>query len=269
MPKDKKKVKTQNYTDENHPRHAALHLAQPLNPSLNTAKIVSYNIRHGKNIDQAIQLFENHPDLKEPDIICLQEMSHEGVKKIAIALKYNYVYYPAVFHPRSKKDFGNAILAKWPMSQDKKIILPNLKRQRLQRIAVRATVNIHNQRITVFCVHMKVFLKPNLRSDQIDKLLSFIPKDTKYCIVAGDFNTFNSANRKAIYDPFVGHSFKLATEKIGWTYKHWYLLNKHNALDHIYTMGMNIVKVGKVENRKPSDHIPIWAELSKSNGKAV
>lgn len=250
-----------NYTDPQAPRHVSHDLASPKSTNTETIKIISYNIHFARKVDRAIDLFKQDNHLHDADIICLQEMDPEGVERMAKDLRYNYVYYPAVLHPRHRKDFGNAILTKWPILNDKKIILPDVPRQRLQRIAVFATIQLPQRKILVFCVHMKVFMKPNHRSDQIDCLLKAVAKDIPYCIVAGDFNTFTEANRKAILDPFTNANFQLATEEVGWTYKRWYLLNREHYLDHIYTKGLKVIQTGKVINRTPSDHLPIWVEL--------
>lgn len=41
------------------------------------------------------------------------------------ALGMSWVYYPAIFRHRSDKDFGNAVLSRWPIIADKKIVLPH------------------------------------------------------------------------------------------------------------------------------------------------
>jgi len=251
-----KKIKG-NYSDPERPRLAANIIPHTKTHKPVAIRIVSYNIRLARKVDKAIRLLENDKQLREADILCLQEMDAAGVIKIAHALKYNYIYYPAIYHPRTYRDFGNAILSKWPIVDDKKIILPLTKRQKLQRIAVRATILIHDIHLFVFCLHMKVFLKPHHRSDQVDQLLKQIPANIKHCIVAGDFNTYTKRNQKALSIPFKEANFFLATEDVGWTHR---LLHRKNFLDHIYIKGMEVTKSGKVTNRKPSDHLPIWAE---------
>lgn len=188
-------------------------------------------------------------------------MDSKGAETIAKMLKYNYIYYPAVVHPSNNRDFGNAILSKWPIVTDRKIILPHLDPHHLQRIAVYASIAINNLRIHVFSVHMKVLLKPQYRKDQIKHLIESIPKRSKYCIIAGDFNTFTKVSRKAILPPLQKSNFLHASKQAGWTYKHWYLLRKKSLLDHIFSKGMTIVSAGKIVDNTPSDHLPIWAKL--------
>ena len=250
-----------NYTHPSRPRYAFLDHSCIDNKTPKKIKVISYNIKYAKKISKAINMLKKEKDLACADIICLQEMDPEGVDKIAHALKYNYVYYPSVVHPLHGKDFGNAVLSKWPIVKDKKIILPQKNKKNLQRIAVRATIKISKKKLMVFSVHVKVFLKKKDRQEQMETILNSIPKDITHCVVTGDFNTFTKANSRATIAPFIEKEFNIASEDTGWTFKKWYLLNKKKTPDHIFTKGMKILSKGKVVKRGVSDHVPIWTEL--------
>ena len=250
-----------NYTHPQYPRYVSLD-SLSRKPAFNgILKVITYNIRLAKKTEKALDLLTGHGDLNDADILCLQEMDPHGVDLIARSLKYNYVYYPAIHHPRSAKDFGNAILSKWPIISDRKIILPKAGAGKLQRIAVNATVSVNGTKISVFCVHMKIYTRRRQRRVLIHHILSAIEPSVRNCIVAGDFNTFSRSSRKTFLEPLKEADFESATESVGWTYKYWYLLNKRAALDHIFIKGMNVINAGKVINRKPSDHIPVWGEM--------
>ena len=250
-----------NYPHSNRPRYVSLDKAAHNIKPEETIRVITYNIKLAKNTRQALRLLSDHHKLGDADIICLQEMDHHGVELIADALKYNFVYYPAILHPRHDKDFGNAILTKWPIIADQKIILPKLGTGKLQRIAVNATLLINHTLVTVFCVHMEMFTRHHQRRIPIDRIIDSIEPSITHCIVAGDFNTFNKSHCRAILKPFKEANFQLATGAIEWTYKYWYLLNKRSTLDHIFTRGMSVVNTGRVDDRVASDHIPIWGEL--------
>jgi len=250
-----------NYTHPHKPRYACLDLSKTPKNQPQTIKVVSYNIKYSKKIQRAIKLLREHHDLKDADIICLQEMTLDAVVEIAQRIKFNYVYYPAVLHPMLGKDFGNVVLSKWPIIDDRKIILPHLDPKHSQRIAVNTTLYINRRPIIVSCIHFKVLLKPSFRGEQMAKLLESLPLSQKHYIIAGDFNTFTKANSEAILEPLIESSFIPATAGLGWSHKHWTLLNKKTQLDHIFIKGFDIIKTGKVIDRKSSDHIPIWAEL--------
>ena len=96
----------------------------------------------------------------------------------------------------------------------------------------------------------------------VDQILATIDPAINHCIIAGDFNTFTKSNCRATFQPLYEAHFQPVTGSLGSTYKYWYLFNKKSSLDHIFVKGMNIARAGKVSNRKASDHIPIWGELS-------
>ncbi|MBF0479568.1 MAG: endonuclease/exonuclease/phosphatase family protein [Candidatus Omnitrophica bacterium] len=246
-----------NYSQPNRPRFAQLNTFTPPSEIKDTIKVVSYNIKFSRKIELAIQLLTTDPDLKNADILLLQEMDETGAQTIALALKCNYVYYPAVIYPRKGKDFGNAILSKWEMSDDEKIILPNFSINQRERIAVGATIQIQDKKIRVYCVHLGVFVKPTDRKMRISRVVDRIPADIKYAVIGGDFNSFTKKDRKEINEAFTKNNFDNSTSGIGWTHA----LGKKIQLDHIYTKGFTVVSKGKVINRKPSDHLPVWIEI--------
>ena len=264
MTAQKNRKISRNYTDPHHPRHAFSDFPSDKPAQKRPIKLVSYNIRFSKQIKRAVSLFLEHPQLQDADIICLQEMDPEGVNLFSKTFRYNYVYYPAVVHPHHNRDFGNAILSKWPIQEDHKIILPDTPRQRLQRIAVFSKISIHGKNIFIINVHMKVFMKPDRRSDQIDFVIRSLPSLAKHTIIAGDFNTFNKKHHRSILGCFSKAKFTHASQGIGWTHKHWTTLNRKHSLDHVFTKGFKPVESGKILHRKASDHMPIWTILKWS-----
>ena len=105
-------------------------------------RVVSFNIKYGRNVTGAAALLRGDVRLKDADVIALQEMDEVGVECLARTLGLNYVYYPAAVHPADHRNFGNAILSPWPIEDDVKIPLPHLGRfRKMQRIAVAATVS--------------------------------------------------------------------------------------------------------------------------------
>ena len=166
--------------------------------------------------------------------------------------------YPVLF--LSKKDFGNAVLSKWPIIDDQKVILPHFNSNK-QRIAVGATIDIDGKKIMAFSLHLGIFVKPDQRKIITDGIIASIPDKIKHCVIGGDFNTFTKKDRKNIKDAFMLADFKSATKDLGWTNKNWALLNRKNILDHIYIRGMKTIDKGKILDRSASDHLLIWTDL--------
>src|SRR4029453_985716 len=102
-------------------------------------------------------------------------MDPRGVERVASALGYNYVYYPAVYHPRAHQDFGNALLTRWPVREDRKIILPERNRFRdMQRVTVAATLDVAGTPVRVYCTHLDTMsgIEGAQRLHQVNTLLA-------------------------------------------------------------------------------------------------
>jgi endonuclease/exonuclease/phosphatase family metal-dependent hydrolase len=225
-----------------------------------TIKVVSYNISFANNIDRAIYELGEFEELKDADIILLQEMDETGTEAIAQTLEYNYVYYPASIHSHNDKNFGNAILAKWPIHAPEKIILPHRSpRNQEIRIAVKAIVTIDGIEIPTYSVHTETFwLGRQKRDAQVDALIENIDTSHPHVIVGGDFNTLTPRSAKELEDSFSEIGMEGATEGIEYTVRYPAL---EFSLDHIFTKGMAVIDAGKSEGAEASDHVPIWTKL--------
>jgi endonuclease/exonuclease/phosphatase family metal-dependent hydrolase len=249
-----------NYLDALEPQFVGSYSNHPSDFS-GTIKVVSYNISFANNIDRAIYELSEFEELKDADIILLQEMDETGTEAIAQALRYDYVYYPASIHKPNDKNFGNAILAKWPIHASEKIILPyKSPRNQEIRIAVKAIVTIDGMEILTYSVHTETFwLGRKKRDAQVDTLIENIDTSYPNIIVGGDFNTLTPKSVKELEDSFSEIGMERATKGIGYTAKYGAL---EFILDHIFTTGMTVIDAGKSEEAEASDHLPIWTKLT-------
>lgn len=225
-----------------------------------TIKVVSYNISFAKEIDRAIYELIELDDLKDADIILLQEMDETGTEAIAQALGYNFVYYPASIHGRHDKNFGNAILAKWPIHASEKIILPHKSpRNQEIRIAVKAIVTIDGTEILTYSVHTETFwLGRRKRDAQIDALIQSIDTSYQHIVIGGDFNTLTAKSIRELEKSFSEMGMERATQDVGYTARYGRF---KFVLDHIFTKGTAVIEAGKSEEAEASDHLPIWTKL--------
>ena len=250
-----------NYSHPREPRYALCDSLPPRNFLPEKLKIISWNICYSKRIGEAVALLRQSPELQNADIICLQEMIPKAVEELASKLQYNYVYYPAAYLFKIKNDFGNAVLSKWPIIADHKIILPKITNEHMQRIAVAATLNIAGKKVLVLSIHARMFIhswKWHIPLAVLEKYISDIP----FAIMAGDFNTLTSRSSHALANLLKAANFNWIHDESSWSYRHWYLFNKKSCLDHIFVRGFKAEKFGHVLNFQPSDHLPVWAELS-------
>jgi endonuclease/exonuclease/phosphatase family metal-dependent hydrolase len=250
---------TQNYLDPESPRFYGS-FAKEGRRFADTLKVVSFNIKFSQEIDLAIRELSAAEPTRDADILLLQEMDEQGVERIAKALAYNYVYYPAGLHPHHNKNFGNAVLAKWPIANDKKILLPyEAPGTNTSRIAVAATVVIGELKILTYSVHTAtIWQGEESRLKQANRVIESIPEQIDYVIVGGDFNTLMAESLMATEDSFYRKGLVRATKSVGRTVSRSPL---KIALDHIFVKGMQVVEAGAFDASRASDHLPIWVKL--------
>ena len=218
-------------------------------------RLVTFNIQYARRIDSAIAVLRSSEPLLHADIIALQEMDAPGTSRIADALGMSYVYYPATVHPATHRDFGNAILSRWPIRDDQKIMLPHPDRfEKTQRIATAATILVGGQEVRVYSVHLGTVIGvgPGGRREQVHAVLDDAARYPRV-IIGGDMNSHG------IGDEFRAAGYGWPTEHNPHTVKIW---NR----DHIFVRGLALADsagTGVVrETRHASDHRPVWAILS-------
>lgn len=243
-----------NYTAQLGPRYAgdlARVRAHSSAPPPERIRVVTFNLKFGEHVDRAIELFESDPALRGADIVALQEMDARGTSRLADALGMAYVYYPATVHPKTGRDFGNAVLSRWPIAEDRKILLPHPGGlQGTRRAAVAATVVIGDVRARVYSVHLgtEFEIGPEARRDQMREVLADAARYERV-VVAGDMNSH------AIGEELRAHGYRWPTERQPATSLvfNW---------DHIFVSGFapaGTASTGVVrDSRGASDHRPVW-----------
>jgi len=248
-----------NYLDPNDPYYS--HNYAPENPKPAEAlTIISYNIWFGEDIDQALLEIKEIKSQKGLDILLLQEMDEVGTERIAHELQMNYVYYPAAIEPTYGKNFGNAILSRWPIINPQKLILPHKSfSNRMNRIATRATIRIAGADILVYSIHTEsVFTLPDFREDQYAAIVDNIDAEARLVIVGGDFNTFTKAAVEELEKNYIQAGLVRVSEGSGYTFVKY---GMEMSSDHIFAKGFVLRETGKMVRATASDHLPIWVAL--------
>lgn len=227
-------------------------------------KIVTWNIKYGDEIEMAIQELTETPELANADVLLLQEMHAPGVEAIARALGYNYVYYPASLHTRHDKDFGNAVLSKWPIVSSEKLMLPNANpRTGQRRIAVLGSLDVAGNPVDVYSVHTEtMWMGPDGRAEQFDRVAN-ASEDERYTLemaaVGGDFNTLTPQGRKELTTRFVDAGFQPALSEDVPTIS---VAGVGVTADHIFIRGMETEASGVWPDTEASDHFPVWTVVN-------
>lgn len=216
-----------------------------------TLRVVSFNIAFAREIDAAIALLASDSGLAKADVLLLQEMDAPGTARIAAALGMGYVYYPAILHLRTRRDFGNAVLSRWPIVADAKLALPHRSRYAgTHRIATIATLRVGDVPVRVYSTHLGTPADIGAR-DRREQLGAILDDAARYdrVIIGGDMNS-SSVGVVAVERGFAWPTRWLRrTTRFG-RWDHVFLKGVHPSADS----AAGVVPRG----RGVSDHHPIW-----------
>jgi endonuclease/exonuclease/phosphatase family metal-dependent hydrolase len=242
-----------NYLDPAGPRYQAT-LAPPVaSHPADQMRVVTFNIKYGRQVDRATQALRTHAALQRPDVLLLQEMDADGVERMARALGLNYVYFPASRHPKTGRDFGNAVLSPWPIERGWKVPLPHHARLIHQaRAAVAARVRVAGRPVRVYSVHFgsPLGISGVQRRAQAEAVLADAATSLDPVVLAGDLNS------KVVGRVFQAARFDWPTRDVGRTIGLF-------SYDHVFTRGLptRASMVGVARDVDASDHRPVWVQL--------
>jgi len=238
-----------NYVEPGGPRYAG-ERSTAAEPG-DRLRVVSFNIERALRVDQAIEVMEAEPSLRDPDVILLQEMDEAGTRRVADAFGMSYVYYPATFSLKTQRDFGNAVLSRFPIVGDSKVLLPHLGVVgSLQRIATGATIQVGDTLVRVYSAHLGTMINAT-GSGQRDQLQAVLADAERYpvVIIGGDMNSHGVVRVAR------EHGYEWPTEKGPRT-------TRFGRWDHILLKGLKSAgpaDAGTVlDVHGASDHRAIW-----------
>jgi endonuclease/exonuclease/phosphatase family metal-dependent hydrolase len=216
-------------------------------------RVVSYNVEEGRAWPRALRALRAEPAMAAADIVLLQEMEERGVAAMARALDMHWVYYPAMARGGERRHFGNAVLSRWPITDDDKLVLPHPGVfVRTLRTATAATVAAPGGPLRVYSVHLGTPLNTfrRHRRAQFAAVLDHAAPHRRV-VIGGDLN---------------------GTEPVGLALARgyrWPTEEGPNTLwigrwDHVLVRGLDAPATGAGTGDPPegvSDHRPVWATL--------
>ena len=243
-----------NYPDPAGPRYGGSPAVSQAAGRGETLKVVSFNIEYAREAKRAARILRSVASLRDADVILLQEMTAPTTKLIADSLGMHYIYYPAIYNRVVRHDFGNAILSRWPIVEDTKLILPSKSRYaKTQRIATAATIDVTGRRVRVYSTHFGTPLDLG-REGRAAQLRFVLDDAARYpqVILGGDMNSadIGLVAREA------GYLWPTDTIRKS---------NQGGRLDHFFLRGFApLDSAGVGMHYVPpviSDHSPIWIRL--------
>jgi len=224
-------------------------------------RVVSWNIEFGLRAEEAAAILAEHDDLRNADVVMLQEMDEPSTATVAEHLGMEQVYASASVHPQTDRPFGNAILARWTLSEPAVAHLPHVAAVQGQpRIALSASVDIEGHRVSAVSVHTETpVLSHKKRLVQFSSLgddVASLP--TEQVILGGDFNTASSRSVHAVTEELARRGLHRMSAGSGPTLRR---AGREFVLDHVFAKGFAPVATGVVRGLDVSDHDPVWAEI--------
>ena len=246
-----------NYLDRRGPRYAGDHASAEAPPD-RLRLVVSYNLAFGREVGAAIAALQTGA-LSGADLIFMQEMDASAVEQIAAALRLRYVYYPASI--KHGRDWGNAILSRWPLLDDRKVLLPHADAYtNTRRIAVGARISVGGRDLLAYSTHIATpALGLGARLDQIETILDDAA-DAAAALVGGDFNTAEPGSTGQVLDLLASRGFVWASHRATGTATGF---GRQVTLDYVFARGLVGTASGTFGGEAGSDHQPIWVELEQ------
>lgn len=224
--------------------------------------VVSWNIQFGVEVAAAAEALLIAPDLQDADIILLQEMDQHGTELIAATVGLEYAYIRSSVHPQTGRDFGNAVLSRWPLTDFGVVYLPYTSALQGQpRQVVHADANVAGIRIRACSVHAEVpTLSPPKRRKQFAAIGDVAQAwEDGPLVIGGDFNTLTRRGVDTVSARLAPIGVRRVTEGAGPTLRRG---GREFVLDHIYARSLTPRSCGVVAGLNASDHRPLWVRLT-------
>lgn len=229
-------------------------------------RVVSWNIQYGVETERAAHELLEHVETRDLDILLLQEMDEPGTAAIADALGANYAYTSPAPHAHTGRDFGNAVVTRWPIRRSAEIPLPNQSPVAGQpRSATHALVGVGDLDVAVYSVHTEVpSLRLAKRIEQFDTVAAdIVRRGHPRVVVGGDFNTVTTRGSRALASSMAAAGLARVSADDSLSYRR---LGRDMMLDHVFGVGFDVVDAGVAAPTEASDHLPIWVELRPTDG---
>ncbi len=220
--------------------------------------VVSYNIKHGVNMQGELKLEDTAKVLKamKADVIALQEVDHDAKRSgkvnqtefLGKALKMHHVFGKAMDFQGG--GYGQAILSKYPILETKVYKLPG---DGEPRIALEVVVEpVKGQKISFVSVHLD-YRSEEKRQPQIKFLLEALKSVKHPVVLLGDFNARPKSDSMKLFKdewynvPKVGNPLTMPADV------------PKGEIDYFLLRGLKTAGVTceVIEEKNVSDHRPL------------
>ena len=239
-------------------------------------KILQWNIWYWEKIENVVKQIK----ALYPDIICLQELSINGLANRNIntaeyvkdALNF-HSYFVIAQHLHNDDDLGNGIFSRFPVTKTSATFIQQPSDKPIDfahegRLYIEAELQINHKTITIGTVHSSytpAFKETEAKKKEVDNLLGIAEKKKGDFILTGDFNAIPESYMVTEMDKLLDNLGPNKDQKT-WTTKPFdyqgFKEDKLNwRLDYIFgTKDINAVSAEIIQT-KYSDHLPLLVTI--------
>ena len=239
-------------------------------------KVVSYNIRwrSGDDLKQLIKLFRDDPEIGNAAILGLQEVDRKKkrsrhshvVKQIADELGMHYAWAaPPTAKADDEEETGVAILSIYPMTDVRRLVLPHEGPNGRRRVAVGATLQIHDQKWRVYSAHGETRLSLDKKIEQYKSILGDLARFPAEmpAIVLGDLNTWEAGAERKTIKLFSEAGLRTPFGNQNTFRRRILLVPIEFRLDWVWLRGLEASSYGIDRQIDISDHWPLWTKVKR------
>jgi endonuclease/exonuclease/phosphatase family metal-dependent hydrolase len=246
-------------------------------------KIVSYNIRwrSGDELKQLTKLLQQDPEIGSASILALQEVDRRKkrtgnsnvAKLMADELGMHYAWAaPPTAKPGDEEETGVAILSAYPLSEARRIVLPHAGPNKRRRVAVGATVEIHDQKWRVYSIHAETRISFSKKLEQFKAILEDLAQypASMPAVVMGDFNTWEANSGRKTIKLFTEAGMRTPFGSQSTFKRRIVIMPIEFRLDWVWLRGLEAASYGIDRKVDISDHWPLWTNVRpSSNGVKI
>ena len=232
---------------------------------INSLKILSYNIKHGRGMDGRVDLKRTAKVIRSlsPDLVTLQEVDKnctrsgriDWTQKLAEILKMEGCF--GKFMDFQGGEYGMAVLSKFPIVAHQVHVLPRGAEPRCT-LEVRVNPGKDWGEIRLFGIHHD-WTKETIRINQCRGLLQALGGKPSQVVLAGDFNAGRSTDS---VDLLLNAGFRILANSKTNTFPS---KDPNVEIDFIMSKNLNFTRFKHqvIEEKLASDHRPVLVELFK------
>jgi endonuclease/exonuclease/phosphatase family metal-dependent hydrolase len=238
---------------------------EPSSQSAQDLRVVSYNIKHGRGNDNAVDLERTAAVIRaqRPDIVGLQEVDDRAERSgrvpqaewLGTSLGMHHAF--GRFMDYQGGAYGMAILTRQPITATHSVQLPDGNEP---RIALAVEVRLGAQALTIVNVHFDWVDDDGFRYAQAQALTKYLDELKTPYILVGDFNDLPESRTLALFRARAGEARKPATDRFTFS-----ATAPDREIDFIFFAPPSRWRardVTVVDERVASDHRPVVAVLS-------